>query len=93
MKPELVKIVNDNYDTYKVEDKDDVLTWKTKPTDEGDDADYFAWELGDDGNLSVTAYDREDRCITGWNYEEDVLTTEQLEQAISDFDGLDGLWS
>jgi hypothetical protein len=92
MNKALLKVVNDNYDTYKVEETETCITWKTKPTDDGDDADYFLWDLDDSGNLSVSAHDREDRCITGWNYEEDITTVEELEQAISDFEGLEGHW-
>jgi hypothetical protein len=89
----LKAVVDNNCDTYKVNEKESSITWRTKPTDDGDDADYFLWDLDDSGNLSVSAHDRNDHCITGWNYEEDITTPEQLEEAISDFDGLTGLWS
>ncbi len=92
MDPKLKEFVDDACAAYQVKEERSSLTWKTKPTDDGDDADYFLWDLDDTGNLSVSAHDREDNCITGWNYEEDIVTPEQLEQAISDFDELTGNW-
>ena len=75
------------YDAYDLERKDNYLSFWTDPTYNDDDADHFEWELGTDGNLSVTAMGRgrNGRVITGWNYEKDVLDTDTMEEAYDEF--------
>ena len=90
--PKFREIIDACFNTHHIDVKENCITWRSEPSDPDDGADYFEWEFDGEG-VSVTAIRRDGSVLTGWCYEPDVNTPEQLEKAIEDFDNNTEDWA